>query len=106
MEQTVFLSLTRQEFEKAIREQVRAVLSTTPQKSTTEKESEILNIEDVAKLLMISKARVYHLTSNRLLPFSKRGRRLIFFRSEILDWIKQGKIPTQQEIESETCLQR
>lgn len=38
----------------------------------------------------LSNARIYALVSARAIPHAKRGNRLFFNRSDLLNWIKQG----------------
>ena len=58
---------------------------------------EIMGINDVIKLTGYSKATIYKFTHQRLIPFHRPahgGRRLVFIRQEIEDWMKENSIPT------------
>ncbi|WP_337772648.1 helix-turn-helix domain-containing protein [Alistipes sp.] len=58
---------------------------------------EIMGIDDVIKLTGYSKASLYKFTHQRLIPFHRPahgGRRLVFIRQEIEDWMKENSIPT------------
>ena len=44
---------------------------------------------------------IYGWTSQRLIPHYKKGNRLYFFKSEIDEWLKSGRIKTNAEIEAE-----
>ena len=58
---------------------------------------EIMGIDDVIRLTGYSKATIYKFTHQRLIPFHKPahgGRRLVFIRQEIEDWMKENSIPT------------
>ena len=58
---------------------------------------EIMGIDDVIKLTGYSKATIYKFTHQRLIPFHRPahgGRRLVFIRHEIEDWMKENSIPT------------
>ncbi len=59
--------------------------------------SDILNITEAATLLNLTVPSVYGLVHKRVIPFSKRGKRLYFSKSELLDWIKQGRRKTIDE---------
>jgi hypothetical protein len=48
-----------------------------------------------------SKATFYGYTHQRSIPFHKRGKKIIFLKSEIDDWIKSGRRKTLQEISAE-----
>ena len=42
----------------------------------------------------MSKSKLYKMTANRDLPFKYFGRRIIFSRSELLEWVEQQSIPS------------
>ena len=58
-------------------------------------------LEEAAELLGIEKPTLYSKVSRREVPFHKRGNRLYFFKSELLDYIKEGRKKTTAEIEAE-----
>ena len=63
---------------------------------------EVMNIDKVAALLNYSKSYLYKLTSGRAIPYYKKGGKTMhFLRSEIIEWIKTGRIKTNEEIEQE-----
>ena len=47
----------------------------------------ILRIDEVAFILGHSKAHVYRLTSQKRIPFRKKGKTLFFMSKEIFDWV-------------------
>lgn len=53
-----------------------------------------------------ARATVYTWVRERRIPFHKKGKKLIFLRSEIDEWLKQGRCKTIDEIhhEAETYL--
>lgn len=44
---------------------------------------------------------VYGWTSNHSIPFHKRGKRIMFLKSEIDEWLHNGKVKSQAELEKE-----
>lgn len=62
---------------------------------------EILNISEVAEYLSMAKSSIYKMTSERSIPHFKTGKKLLFKRSELDEWIKQHRIKTRREIEIE-----
>jgi excisionase family DNA binding protein len=56
------------------------------------KEPELMNIDDVARLLDLKKSTLYGLVFQRNIPFIKRGKKLYFKRSEILKWLEKDRI--------------
>ncbi|WP_308991668.1 helix-turn-helix domain-containing protein [Mariniflexile litorale] len=65
-----------------------------------------LNIKEVSKLTELSVPTLYGYVQRNEIPFYKKGNRLKFFKTEIIDWIKTGKAKTLKEIEAEAdmCL--
>lgn len=53
-------------------------------------EPELLSATEVAKLLDKSVSTVYAMTSEKRIPFHKRGNKLYFFKNEVLKWIEDG----------------
>ena len=51
---------------------------------------EIGGIELARQVTRLSAARIYTLVSERKLPHKKRGNRLTFRRSELLNWLDEG----------------
>jgi predicted DNA-binding transcriptional regulator AlpA len=60
-----------------------------------------LGIKDVSKLIGKTVPTIYGYCQRNEIPHSKNGNRLIFWKSEIIDWLKQGKVKTIQEIEAD-----
>ena len=59
----------------------------------------VLTIEDTALLTGLSKSTLYSLTCKHQIPYYKRAKMIYFDRSEIEAWMKQNRVPTQQETE-------
>ncbi len=55
---------------------------------------EIGGIKLAAQVTRLSAARIYTLVSKRLIPHKKRGNRLTFRRSELLNWLDEGNRET------------
>lgn len=67
-------------------------------------DDELLTISDAAKLLKLSVATIYTKVCKNDIPANKQGKRLYFYRAELLNWIKLGRIKTITEIQNETEL--
>lgn len=63
--------------------------------STTDTD-EIGGIELARQVTRLSAARIYTLVSERKLPHKKRGNRLTFRRSELLNWLDEGNRAEQK----------
>ncbi|REE82139.1 AlpA family transcriptional regulator [Lutibacter oceani] len=67
----------------------------------TEKKNDLLNIQEAATFLNLSKATLYNKVSKRELPVMKQGKRLYFSREELTSYIKSGKVLSDREIEDQ-----
>ena len=64
-------------------------------------QKEILNINEAAKYLGISKSHLYKLTSGGEIPYYKPGGKLVYFnRKELDEWILTHKIHSTRELQS------
>ncbi|WP_051054183.1 helix-turn-helix domain-containing protein [Fibrella aestuarina] len=75
---------------EANQQEILARLSSANATST----EEIGGIELATQITRLSKPRIYTLVSERAIPHKKRGNRLTFRRSELLDWLDQGNRKT------------
>jgi predicted DNA-binding transcriptional regulator AlpA len=61
-----------------------------------------VRIGAVESLTGYKKQTIYEYCRLNKIPYHKKNNRLFFFKSEITDWIKQGKQKTIAEIEADT----
>ncbi|PJJ07835.1 excisionase family DNA binding protein [Flavobacterium sp. 1] len=61
---------------------------------TGEDKDELLNIKETSKLLNLSVSTIYSKVCKREIPFNKQGKRIYFYRHELMKWIKSGRIKT------------
>lgn len=60
-------------------------------KNKKDQREEILNAEQAAAHLHIAKQTLYTLTSKRKVPFYKNGKKILFRRGDLDDWLNKGK---------------
>lgn len=61
-------------------------------------------IEEIEKLTGYTRNTLYGYCRENKIPHHKKNGRLFFFKSEIIDWIKEGKRKTIQEVEADADL--
>lgn len=66
-----------------------------------EDRDEILNIEQASKLLNLSVSTIYSKVCRKEIPVNKQGKRIYFYRHELMQWIKSGRVKTFSEIRSD-----
>ncbi|HMQ06047.1 MAG TPA: helix-turn-helix domain-containing protein [Saprospiraceae bacterium] len=68
----------------------------------TDQPEQLLNIDEVANLLHLTKPTIYSKHSKGEIPgVCKQGKRLYFQRDVIINWIKSGRKKSNAEIEAE-----
>lgn len=69
--------------------------------NSVEESERFLNIQEASKFLNLAKPTLYTKVSKREIPFMKRGKRLYFSKSELMDYIKEGRKQSISEINAE-----
>ena len=60
----------------------------------------VLSVDEVSKLLGLAKATIYTKVSRKELPHMKRGKNLYFSEKEINEYLKGGKVLSNDEIDA------
>lgn len=68
------------------------------QKETPQPEDEILDINKVVLFTGFSKPTIYGYCQKREIPHYKKGGKTFFFKSEIIQWLKEDKQKTLKEL--------
>ena len=66
-----------------------------------ENKEELLNIQEASKLLNLSVSTIYSKVSKREIPVNKQGKRIYFYRHELMKWIMSGRVKTYFEIQND-----
>lgn len=66
-----------------------------------ENTEEVLNIQEASKLLDLSVSTIYSKVCKREIPVNKQGKRIYFYRHELMKWIKSGRVKTYLEIQND-----
>ena len=68
---------------------------------TTDQPEQLLTIQEAAEFLSLTVPTMYSKVSKGELPVMKRGKRLYFSRTELMEYIKEGRKKSNAEIEQE-----
>jgi excisionase family DNA binding protein len=68
---------------------------------TQTQQDELLTVQDTAEFLSLSVPTIYGLISKGELPVMKRSKRCYFSKSELMDYLKQGRKKTLAETASQ-----
>lgn len=98
----VFLSpISISDMRKMIREELEATISVTQHAQPNQKKDEYLTIEETAKYINMAVSSVYSFVHFKRIPYIKRGKRLIFEKLKIDEWLHAGRKQTADEMKSE-----
>jgi len=102
MDNIVFTQLTIQEVRNMLREEVHQALREFGQNHIKDNsDDELLNIQQVAKKLNIAVPSIYGLVHRRKIPYIKRGKKLIFEKTQVEEWLKNGRQKTIYDIDKQ-----
>lgn len=57
-----------------------------------------IEFEEACSFLKMSKSTLYHYVQHSLIPTTKKGKKYIFFRDELVRWLESGR---QEEVPTE-----
>jgi excisionase family DNA binding protein len=103
MDKTVLISLPIEDLQTVIIDCVNSCLRNNKQESKppTEQPEKLLTIQEAAEYLSLTVPTMYSKVSKGELPVMKRSKRLYFSRTELLDYLKDGRKKSNAEIEQE-----
>ena len=90
------LEVTKEDLEHFAMEIVQKTLSAHGQSTPSAKE--ILTMPEASEFTGLAKQTLYAMTSQRLIPHFKRGKRVLFRRNELEQWMMENRRQTIQEI--------
>ena len=84
--------------------ELKALLTKKQEEKRKDPTEKLLSVQETAKFLNLSIPTIYSKVSRRELPFMKRGKRLYFSSIDLLNYLKEGKVKSNSEIEAEATL--
>ena len=81
--------------------ELKSLLIEKQEQPTTDQPEQFLTIQEAAEFLRLSVPTLYSKVSKGELPVMKRGKRLYFSRTELMEYIKEGRKKSNAEIEQE-----
>ena len=58
--------------------------------SPTQDDDQMMTMEEACQFIGKKRSTMYSLTSERRIPYHKRGNKLYFFKKELVEWIQNG----------------
>ena len=89
-----------------VNEAVQSALEQHQETAVTElnesnQKAEVLNADQAAEFLHIAKQTLYSMTSRRKIPFYKNGKKILFRKGELKEWLNSGKHDQISKIEKD-----
>ena len=82
----VVIQLDSVELQNLMENAVRTVLNQNKELQTAQ--NEYLTLPEAAQFLKMSESRLYNFTALKRIPFTKKGKRLLFNRSVLIKWLE------------------
>ena len=76
---------------------IKKELQFTP---TATQEDEFLTIDELTKLISLTKPTIYGHVHRNTIPYIKKGKMLRFSKQDILNWLQDGKNKSKRELEA------
>ncbi len=87
----VFTQLSIQEIRLLLRDEIQQALKEYSEKIRKEPDNDLLDIKQVAIKLKMAVPSIYGLVHRRQIPHIKRGKKLIFEKTQIEQWLQNGR---------------
>jgi excisionase family DNA binding protein len=100
MEKQIFISLPKEELQTLMIDCFTACLKLYEPNTFNSLESDLLTITQAGEVINLTVPTIYSLVSKKMIPHNKKGKRLYFLKSELLDWVKSGRKKTIAECET------
>lgn len=103
MNKTVLISLPIEDLQTVIIDCVNSCLRNNNQANLphTPQQEQLLTIQETAEFLNLTVPTIYSKVSKGELPVMKRSKRLYFSRTELMEYLKEGRKKSIVEIEQE-----
>jgi len=99
----IIVQLNSEQLSNLIQSSIRTVLKETQTKTDepNDQQERLLTIREAADFLSLTVPTMYSKVSKGELPVMKRSKRLYFSRTELLDYLKEGRKKSNAEIDQE-----
>ena len=81
--------------------ELKSLLIEKQEQPTTDQTEQFLTIQEAAEFLSLTVPTMYSKVSKAQLPVMKRSKRLYFSRTELMEYLKDGRKKSNAEIEQE-----
>ena len=100
-ENKLLIQLTVNELKTLIENTITNKLDSIGDNQKNESEDEIIDVTQACNLLCYSRPTIYALVEKREIPYYKIGRKILFSKNELIEWLKSGRRKTKKELQQE-----
>lgn len=97
MANNVIVQYSEQEFKQLLKSCISEGIKENSQ-TPNEPTDKLLSVKEAAIFLNLAPQTLYGFTSNRTIPFIKRGKKLYFKKNSLEMWLSEGRKDTLKEI--------
>ena len=96
-----YVTIKTSELQKLIEDSIRKVLEEYNFPQNSSRQHIYLDIKEASIYLEIPVSTLYQYTSDRSIPFFKRGKKLYFSPIELNKWMEDGRVKTRAQLSAE-----
>jgi len=96
-ENIVLISLPESDLIKIVQDAVNKALSEHSPKESATQQKKVLSFSEGCLHVGKSESTIYKLTSKKLIPHFKQGRKIYFLQSELDEWLLSNRVQTVQD---------
>jgi len=89
-----FIVTSEEDIRRMLREEIETALSILSENNKSENVSDFIDIENASKYTGIAIATLYDYTHKKKIPFNKVGKKLIFSKIQLSEWINAHRKET------------
>ncbi|GAB3662643.1 hypothetical protein GCM10028791_37790 [Echinicola sediminis] len=79
-------------------ENLNSKLDKLLEQNIQENNSAVMSVEEAAKFLKLTKSTLYKKTSLNEIPYCKTGKVLVFFKHDLIEWLKSNRVAGVSEL--------
>lgn len=99
MANNIIIQFTESEFKQLLKTTVYEGIKESGHTSDLPTSDKLLSIPEAAIFLNLAQQTLYGYTSNRTIPFIKKGKKLYFRKSDLENWLTDGRKATVKELQ-------
>lgn len=97
MEKLILTNVSLEDLAAELAGKVLEIQKQTYQQKELLHSDEYLTVEESSEIINLKVSTIYTLTCRNKIPYFKRGKKIYFRKSELVEWINQGKKSPEPE---------